>query len=124
MINFQICVEFSEGVLKLVQDIVCDYLVNGLIQKELDDVKCELVGSFLLFIVSNVDIVGQFGVIGFYGLLLDYLESFFKQVEGFSVEQVRIVMVKYLDVDVFVIVSVGLSVLQKFLLLFIVKLVQ
>lgn len=46
MINFQTRAELSEGALKLVQDIVRDYLANGPTQKELDDAKRELAGSF------------------------------------------------------------------------------
>ncbi|MGV8604807.1 insulinase family protein, partial [Pseudomonas aeruginosa] len=83
---FQTRAEISEGALKLVQDIVRDYLANGPTQKELDDAKRELTGSFPLSTASNADIVGQLGAIGFYGLPLDYLESFHKQVEGLSVE--------------------------------------
>ncbi len=95
MINFQTRAELSEGALKLVQDIVRDYLANGPTQKELDDAKRELAGSFPLSTASNADIVGQLGAIGFYGLPLDYLESFLKQVEGLSVEQVRSAMAKH-----------------------------
>lgn len=113
MINFQTRAELSEGALKLVQDIVRDYLANGPTQKELDDAKRELAGSFPLSTASNADIVGQLGAIGFYGLPLDYLESFLKQVEGLSVEQVRSAMAKHLDADAFVIVSAGPSVPQK-----------
>ncbi len=113
MINFQTRAELSEGALKLVQDIVRDYLANGPTQKELDDAKRELAGSFPLSTASNADIVGQLGAIGFYGLPLDYLESFLKQVEGLSVEQVRTAMAKHLDADAFVIVSAGPSVPQK-----------
>lgn len=103
----------QRGALKLVQDIVRDYLANGPTQKELDDAKRELAGSFPLSTASNADIVGQLGAIGFYGLPLDYLESFLKQVEGLSVEQVRSAMAKHLDADAFVIVSAGPSVPQK-----------
>ncbi|MCS9616143.1 insulinase family protein, partial [Pseudomonas aeruginosa] len=110
---FQTRAELSEGALKLVQDIVRDYLANGPTQKELDDAKRELAGSFPLSTASNADIVGQLGAIGFYGLPLDYLESFLKQVEGLSVEQVRSAMAKHLDADAFVIVSAGPSVPQK-----------
>ncbi len=93
--------------------LVRDYLANGPTQKELDDAKRELAGSFPLSTASNADIVGQLGAIGFYGLPLDYLESFLKQVEGLSVEQVRTAMAKHLDADAFVIVSAGPSVPQK-----------
>ncbi|MDO1945323.1 hypothetical protein Q2389_26660, partial [Escherichia coli] len=74
---------------KQVPDGVRDYLANGPTQKELDDATRERAGSFPLSAASNADSVGQLGPIGLYGLPLDYLERFLKQVEGLSVEQVR-----------------------------------
>ena len=41
------------------------YRRNGPTQKELDDAKREMAGSFPLTTVSNADIVGQLGAIGF-----------------------------------------------------------
>ncbi|MDO9323021.1 MAG: pitrilysin family protein, partial [Pseudomonas sp.] len=61
MINLQTRAELSEGTLKLVQQILRDYLRDGPTQKELDDAKRELAGSFPLSTASNADIVGQLG---------------------------------------------------------------
>jgi zinc protease len=53
MINLQTRAEMSEGTLKLVQDVLADYLKTGPTQKELDDAKRELAGSFPLSTASN-----------------------------------------------------------------------
>ncbi|MCP6082989.1 insulinase family protein, partial [Klebsiella pneumoniae] len=58
-IGLQTRAELSDGTLKLVKDIVRDYLAQGPTQKELDDAKRELAGSFPLSTASNADIVGQ-----------------------------------------------------------------
>ncbi|MFK3792034.1 M16 family metallopeptidase [Pseudomonas piscis] len=113
MINLQTRAEMSEGTLKLVQDVFADYLKNGPTQKELDDAKRELAGSFPLSTASNADIVGQLGAMGFYNLPLSYLEDFMRQSQALTVEQVKAAMNKHLSVDKMVIVSAGPTVAQK-----------
>ncbi|MBD9413808.1 insulinase family protein [Pseudomonas sp. PDM16] len=113
MINLQTRAELSEGTLKLVQDILGSYLANGPTQKEMDDAKREMVGSFPLTTASNADIVGQLGSMGFYDLPLTYLDDFMSEVQGLSVEQVKAAMAKHLDVNKLVIVTAGPTVEQK-----------
>ena len=113
MINLQTRAEMSEGTLKLVQDVFADYLKNGPTQKELDDAKRELAGSFPLSTASNADIVGQLGAMGFYDLPLSYLEDFMRQSQELTVEQVKAALNKHLSTDKMVIVTAGPSVPQK-----------
>ena len=113
MINLQTRAELSEGTLKLVQDILRDYLASGPTQKELDDAKRETAGSFPLSTASNADIVGQLGSMGFYDLPLTYLEDFMAQVQALDVEQVKAAMSKHLSPDALVIVTAGPTVEQK-----------
>ena len=113
MINLQTRAEMNENTLKLVQSIVKDFLANGPTQKELDDVKRELTGSFPLTAASNSAIVAQLGAIGFYDLPLTYLEDYMTAAQGVTVEQVKAAMSKHLDVDKMVIVTVGPTVAQK-----------
>ncbi len=113
MINLQTRAELSEGTLKLVQDILGDYLKNGPTQQELDDAKRELAGSFPLSNASNASIVGQLGAIGFYNLPLTWLEDFMQQSQALTVDQVKTAMNKHLAADKLVIVTVGPKVPQK-----------
>ena len=113
MISLQTRAELSENTLKLVQDIVRDFLANGPTQKELDDAKRELAGSFPLTAASNSAIVAQLGAIGFYNLPLTYLEDFMTQSQSVTVEQVKAVMNKHLSADKMVVVSAGPTVAQK-----------
>jgi zinc protease len=113
MINLQTRAELSEGTLKLVEDILADYLKSGPTQQELDDAKRELAGSFPLSNASNASIVGQLGAIGFYNLPLTWLEDFMQQSQALTVEQVKTAMNKHLAADKLVIVTVGPSVQQK-----------
>ena len=113
MINLQTRAELSEGALTLVQDILRDYLANGPTQKELDDAKRELAGSFPLSTASNADIVGQLGSMGFYDLPLTYLEDFMAQIQALNIEQVKTAMAKHLSPEAMLIVSAGPTVAQK-----------
>ena len=113
MINLQTRAEMSEGTLKLVQDVLADYLKTGPTQKELDDAKRELAGSFPLSTASNADIVGQLGAMGFYNLPLSYLDDFMRQSQALTVEQVKTALNKHLSTDKMVIVSAGPTVPQK-----------
>ncbi|MEK2609594.1 pitrilysin family protein [Pseudomonas shirazensis] len=113
MINLQTRAELSEGTLKLVQDILADYLKSGPTQQELDDAKRELAGSFPLSNASNASIVGQLGAIGFYNLPLTWLEDFMQQSQSLTVEQVKAAMNKHLAADNLVIVTVGPTVAQQ-----------
>lgn len=113
MIGLQTRAELSENTLKLVKDVTRDFLANGPTQKELDDAKRELAGSFPLSTASNSAIVGQLGAIGFYNLPLNYLEDFMAQSQSVTVEQIKTVMNKHLNVDNLVIVTAGPTVPQK-----------
>lgn len=113
MISLQTRAELSEGTLKLVQDILRDYLKSGPTQQELDDAKREQAGSFPLSTASNSSIVGQLGAIGFYDLPLTWLEDFMQQSQSLTVEQVKAAMNKHLDADKLVIVTAGPTVAQQ-----------
>ncbi|WP_425225887.1 M16 family metallopeptidase [Pseudomonas sp.] len=112
-ISLQTRAELSEGTLKLVQDILRDYLKNGPTQDELDAAKRELAGSFPLSTASNSSIVGQLGAIGFYNLPLSFLEDFMQQSSTLTTQQVKDAMNRHLDADKLVIVTAGPTVAQK-----------
>ncbi|WP_295469905.1 pitrilysin family protein [uncultured Pseudomonas sp.] len=112
-IGLQTRAELSENTLKLVQDQVREFLDKGPTQKEIDDVKRELSGSFPLSAASNSAIAAQLGAIGFYDLPLTFLEDYLNQAEAVTVEQVKAAMNKHLSADKMVIVTVGPTVAQK-----------
>lgn len=113
MINLQTRAELAEGTLQLVQQLVAEFLREGPTEAELQRSKRQIAGSFPLSTASNVDIVGQLGSIGFYGLPLTYLEDFMQQVQALSVEEVKAAMNRHLSPDGFVIVTAGPQVEQK-----------
>ncbi|BAP42881.1 insulinase family protein [Pseudomonas sp. 21LCFQ02] len=112
-IGLQTRAELSENTLKLVQDQVREFLDKGPTQKEIDDVKRELSGSFPLSAASNSSIAAQLGAIGFYDLPLTFLEDYLTEAQAVTVEQVKAAMNKHLSADQMVIVTVGPTVEQK-----------
>nr|WP_244309245.1 pitrilysin family protein [Pseudomonas duriflava] len=112
-ITLQTRAEMSQNTLALVQDIVRRYLAEGPTQKELDDAKREMTGSFPLSTASNSAIVAQLGMIGFYDLPLTFLDDFMKQIQDVTPEQVRTALNKHLSADRFVIVTAGPTVAQQ-----------
>ncbi|RMH82838.1 insulinase family protein [Pseudomonas sp. AOB-7] len=113
MINLQTRAELSEGTLKLVKQLLADYLQSGPTQEELDNAKRELAGSFPLSTASNADIVGQLASMGFYDLPLSYLDDFMRDVQALSVEQVKTAMAKHLDPEALLVVTAGPTVTQQ-----------
>ncbi|TBV10435.1 M16 family metallopeptidase [Stutzerimonas kirkiae] len=113
MINVQTRAELADGTLKLVQQLVRDFLAEGPSEAELQRSKRQIAGSFPLSTASNADIVGQLGSIGFYDLPLTYLEDFMQQIQALSADQVKAAMNRHLDADDFVIVRAGPTVPQQ-----------
>ena len=113
MINLQTRAELGDGTLKLVQDILRDYLKTGPTQEELDNAKREQAGSFPLSNASNASIVAQLGATGFYDMPLTWMEDFLQQSQALTVEQVKTAMNKHLDADKLVIVTAGPKVAQQ-----------
>lgn len=112
-IGLQTRAEMTEGSIGLIKEVVREYLAKGPTQQELDDTKREIAGNFPLVNASNSSIVGQLGSIGFYNLPLDYLEDYMSKVQALTVEQVKTAMNKHINVDDFIIVTVGPTVKQQ-----------
>ncbi|WP_079213987.1 M16 family metallopeptidase [Ventosimonas gracilis] len=107
IISVQTKAQQSEGTLELVQQILADFIANGPTEQELAAAKRELFGSFPLTLMSNADIAGQLGAIGFYDLPLDQLERFMQQVKQVSIEDIKAAFARHLDAEQLVIVSAG-----------------
>ena len=93
--------------LKVTRDVVKQFVEQGPTAKELDAAKKNLTGGFPLRISSNKKIVSYVAMIGFYGLPLDYLDTFNKKVEAVTIAQIKDAFKRRLDPDKMVTVLVG-----------------
>ncbi len=84
-----------------------DAFMDGFSQEKLDAIKENLIGGFPLRIDSNGKILGYLSMIGFYGLPLDYLDWFPKEVEKVSKQDVLKAWQKHIQPDNMVKIMVG-----------------
>ncbi len=83
------------------------FIDQGPTEEELIASKKNITGGFPLRLASNSKILSYLSVIGFYGLPLDYLETFNANIEAVTVEQIKDAFKRRLNPDKFVTVKVG-----------------
>jgi zinc protease len=97
----------TANALKVARDTLADYLRNGPTEAELKAAKDNLVGGFSLRIDSNRKILDNLAVIGFYGLPLDYLDTWTANVERVTVADIRAAFGRKLAADQLATIVVG-----------------
>ncbi|MDX9740985.1 MAG: pitrilysin family protein [Gammaproteobacteria bacterium] len=85
------------------------FIAEGPDAKELIAAKKNITGGFPLRIASNRNIVGNLAMIGFYGLPLDWLDTFTDEVNAVTLEKIREAYVRRVDPSTMVTVTVGQS---------------
>jgi zinc protease len=75
--------------LKLVRQVISDFVATGPTEEELSAAKKHITGGFPLRLDSNAKIAENLAVIAFYDLPLTYLDDFIPRVEAVTVEQIR-----------------------------------
>lgn len=83
------------------------FIRNGPSEAELTAAKQNITGGFALRVDSNSKIADYLGMIGFYGLPLDYLETFRSKVTMVTVAQIKDAYSRRVHPDKLVIVMVG-----------------
>lgn len=79
----------SEDAIKVVDDTLKAFLTKGPTEDELKRAKQNIVDGFALRIDSNKKLLDYVSMIGFYGLRLDYLEDYPKEVAKVTAAQIR-----------------------------------
>jgi len=104
--------KYRDAAMTLLEQLLEDYAEQGPSQKEFDDAKQKLRGSYLLESVSNRQISGILSTIGFNQLPLDNRQTFLDQVQALTLDQLKVVLKNHLKLDKLVQISVGPSVEQ------------
>ncbi len=97
----------TANALKVVRETLADYLRTGPTEAELKAAKDNLVGGFALRIDSNRKILDNLAVIGYYGLPLDYLDTWTANVERVTVADIRAAFSRKLAAERLATVVVG-----------------
>jgi zinc protease len=93
--------------LNLLRGAIAQFVEEGPSQKEFESSVKSITGGFPLRIDSNGKIVEYLMLIGFYGLPLDYLDTFVKRTEAVKIDEVRAMFKRRLTPANFVTVVVG-----------------
>ncbi|HKJ76991.1 MAG TPA: pitrilysin family protein [Gammaproteobacteria bacterium] len=97
----------AEEALEVLRETVGRFVEAGPSAEELEAAKKNITGGFALQVDSNSDIVGYLGMIGFYGLPLDYLDRFIERVRAIDREQVHDAFRRRVHPERMVTVTVG-----------------
>lgn len=93
----------------VINAILQDFVKNGPTDSELAEAKAAIMQSFPLSTSSNASINSYLGMIGFYGLPLDYLDTYLERISAVSKDDVRHAFQKHLKPSRMLTVTVGKS---------------
>ena len=99
--------EQSDDALKVVEQTLGEFLKNGPTEEELKNAKENLVNGFALRLDTNRKILENVAMIGFYGLPLDYLDKYPKEVAKVTTAQIREAFARRIRPEHLVTVIVG-----------------
>jgi zinc protease len=97
----------SDAALKVVDDTLREFLRTGPTEDELKRAKQNIVDGFALRVDSNKKLLEYVAMIGFYGLRLDYLDDYPRQVAKVTVAQIRDAFARRIRPENMVTVIVG-----------------
>ncbi len=95
---------------QVVHDVLANFVANGPTAKELHASKQNITGGFPLRIDTNKKIIGYIGMIAFYNMPLDYLDTFIANVESVTLPKIQDAFKRRIQPDKMVTVMVGRSV--------------
>ena len=99
--------EQVDEALSVLMENIQQFIETGPIEAELEQSKKNITGGYPLRIDSNSKILGYVVMVAYYGLPLDYLETFNANVEAVTVAQIKDAFVRRLSPDKLVTVVVG-----------------
>jgi zinc protease len=106
-IGLQTRKEQVDEALAVVRETLARFLAEGPDESELQAAKHYLSGSFPLRLDSNDKLVDNVSMIGFYGLPLDYLDTYIDKVEEVTAADVRAAFARHVKPEHLVTVIVG-----------------
>ena len=106
-VSLQTKKEQTDAALTVVRDVLGKFQKEGPTAEELDAAKKDITGGFPLRTASNSQMVEYVGVIGFYKLPLDYLDTFTSTINVLTREQIADAFTRRVQPDKMVTVIVG-----------------
>jgi zinc protease len=109
MMGLQTKNEQAQEALQVMMEVLRKFVREGPSEEALDAAKRNITGGFPLRIASNAKIVEYLAVIGFYGLPLDYLDTFNDKVNAVTAAQIKDAFQRRVRPDRLVTVILGRS---------------
>lgn len=106
-IGLQTQKEQTGEALTVVNQVLGNFLKNGPTEKELKAAKDNLIGGFALRIDNNRKILSHIAAIGYYGLPLDYLDTWTAKVNKVSAADIRRAFNRKLEMEKLTTIVVG-----------------
>ena len=113
VIGLQTQREQAPVALKVVDEVLREFLARGPTPEELVNAKKNIIGGFPLRIDTNRKIQGYLALIGYYRLPLTYIEDFVRNVERVSTADIMDAFKRRIDPDRMVTVVVGAGAEKK-----------
>ena len=107
MLGLQTKLSQTDEAIKVARDVLEEFQKEGPSEKDLSASKLNITGGFPLRTASNDDIIGYIAMIGFYGLPLDYLDTFTDTVNAVTREQVVDAFKRRIDPNKMLTIIVG-----------------
>ena len=97
----------QDEALNVLRETLTSFINDGPEEKAFEAAKQNLIGGFPLRVDSNQKIVEYIGMIGFYDLPLDYLDTFTNKVQAITLDDVRSAFARRVRPEEMVTVVVG-----------------
>lgn len=97
----------ADEALRLMRQVLKQFIEQGPTSEQVQDAVSNLVGSYPLDTASNYSIVGNLGMIGFYGLPLDQMDRYVRDVQAVTPEQIRDAFRRHVQPERMLLVTVG-----------------
>jgi len=97
----------AQEALKVMRQTLSEFINNGPSARQLESAKKNIVGGYALRMDSNKKIIDQVASIGFYGLELDYLDTYIARVQAVSVDQIKDAFMRRVNPENMLTVIVG-----------------
>ncbi len=107
MLGLQTKLSQTDEAIKVARDVLETFQKNGPTEDDLSASKLNITGGYPLRTASNDDIIGYLAMIGFYGLPLDYLDTFTDSVNKISRDEVIDAFKRRIQLDKMLTVIVG-----------------
>ena len=107
MVSMQTRADQLDLALEVIHQSLDRFISEGPTEAELIRTRRQISGEFPLSTANNAAIVGQLGMIGFYGLPLNHLQLFLDQVQALTTEDIRQAFARHFHPDRRLVVTVG-----------------